>query len=476
MTRSSKLNVGAAPMSRWTVTESLKQLGLEHALEKGQISVAADGTVKVRGDASEFEGALRTEADLRRLLTAIGKLSSRADTHVPTQQALAIFGTARDADIENRVNTHLWYGQKLQTELRPEFIGGRRYPLPLVVVPPEHAVIRRTSANIRGLDEVAAYFRRADGSVLLPMHPQELEHRSYARATETLDARNASSERTLHVQLPGALSVLVKTDLAHITHSTVVRPLDAAAAEASIAMTDFLSRWVKLQGEPGDAFAFLPEALSVADVNEDVSAIIRIGDPHPPPADGAKTWVVPMYSLSAPDPDFPEEPPMLMRLVNSRPDPGVPPLEYALDTVVGPLIESALRVYLDLGSSAQAHGQNTFLEIGDDGRPTGRVAHSDLEAFWPHPDLAKPLGRDEFYERFGFAYQKVPESDIYQTFDGHFVKENLRPMVDCLSHQLGMPRGEVSAAVRERMVEGIERRRDVVLNHPVLAGFKTYLR
>jgi siderophore synthetase component len=303
-----------------------------------------------------------------------------------------------------------------------------------------------------------------------------VEHRSYAPASTSLEVRNASSERTLHVQLPGVPNALVKLDLAHVMNSLVYRPLAATAGEASIALTEFLVRWVDEQNKPNDAFAFLPEPMTVADTKNDVSAIVRMADPYPPPANGKKTWIVPMYSLTAPDPDFADQPPMLMRLVNSRPDQTVPPLKYALDSVVDPMIESALRVYLDLGSSAQAHGQNTFLEIGEDGRPSGRIVHADLEAFWPNPDLAKPLGRADFFSKYDFTFNPAAkESSIGGTWSSYFVSQNLGPIVDCLAKELNLPRAEVSNAVQQRIKAGVEKRRDAVMNNPALAEFRGYL-
>ncbi|MBK7860997.1 MAG: hypothetical protein IPJ65_20805 [Archangiaceae bacterium] len=474
----SKLNVAGAPISGWTVEQGLKELGLGSALSDGRIAVTRQGRVTVRtADAVRFDAPVRTSEDLEHMLQAVGSVASSSEAHVPTRQAMDIFGTVRDVGIENRVNARTWLGKVLTTEMRPEFSGGQRYAVPMVRVPAEDAKLVKANAGLPGMRELEAFLRQEDGSVLLPMHPQELEHRELAVTDVTLDVRNASSERTLHTQLPGVPNALVKLDLKHIVHAGVTRELDADAGDATVLKTEFLVRWVDMAEQPRPAFCFLPEPMAVADTRNDVSAVIRVADPYPPREDGQQTWLMPAYSLSAPDPDFPTEPPMLIRMLRARPDASVKPLDYALKAVVGPMIESALNVHLDLGSSAQAHGQNTFLEIGEDGQPTGRMAHSDLEAFWPHPDLARPLGRDDYFEKYGFAYKSdAYEADVSYTFDVYFVQENLGPIVDCLSKELGFfERRKVKAAVDELIRQGVQQRREVVLSNPALAGFKKYL-
>ncbi|MBK7861214.1 MAG: hypothetical protein IPJ65_21915 [Archangiaceae bacterium] len=473
----SKLQVGGAPLSPWSVTEGLKDLGLNHALESGQIQVAPDGAVTVYGrDAVKVHTKLRSQADVQRLLAAVGTLAGPGEAHVPTRQALDIFGTVRAVGLENRVNDRRWYGAKLTTDLRPEFTFGNRFTAPLVRIEAADAGLKRSNIPIAGLDQVEAFFSQRDGSVLLPMHPQELEHRGYPASATSLDVRCASSERSVHAQLPGMPDAILKLDLAHVLNSDCYRSLEPAHGLASVAITEFLGRWVAARGTEGDPFCFLPEPMTVADVKNGVAAVVRLTDPYPPAPNGQRTWVMPMFSLIARDPDFPDEPPMLIRLVKSRPDESVPALQYALDTVVEPLIESAMRVYLDLGASAQAHQQNTFLEIGEDGRPTGRIAHSDLESMWPHPDLAKDLGRPDFFASYGFPFTpETQEARLFFTFTAYFESQNLGPLIDCLSRELELPRSEVSQAVSERLSAAVAKREHVVRTNPVLRGFTKYL-
>jgi hypothetical protein len=104
--------------------------------------------------------------------------------------------------------------------------------------------------------------------------------------------------------------------------------------------------------------------------------------------------------------------------------------------------------------------------------------HSDLEAFWPHPELADEEGRrPDFFSRYNVAYTaSAKEAQVYGTFNAYFFSQNLGPIVDCLAKELSLPRDQVSRAVRERLVDGVEKRREAVESQPVLAEFKSYLR
>lgn len=474
-----KLNVNGAPLPAWSVREGLKDLGLSRLLEQGSISVADDGTVTVRGpnEAVEFHAPLTDHEDLELLRLSLGDAAA-AGHHLPTPaEALDLFGQTRAAGIENRVNARVWLGSKLSTDLRDEFIAGRRFTAPVVEIPAHDAVSFRADVPLQGLDELHTFFCADDGRVLLPMHPQELEARPELEPTMAFEARCGSSERTVHAQLPGIPNALVKLDLASVKHAAVHRPLGVTAGRGAVMMTEFLMKWSDTHLSPQSPLCFLPEPFAVGDASRDLCAIVRCADPYPPPADGQQTWVVPVYSLTAPDPDVPDQPPMLIRLVDSRPDKAVSALRYALDAVVQPLIDSALAVYLDLGSSAQAHGQNTSLEIGEDGRPTGRVAHSDLEAFWPHPELAGDLKRPDFFANAGLKHQVALESSVSTTFEKYFVEGNLGPIAACLAQHLGLRRDEVMSEVNKRIRAGVSERAELVRKYAQgpLAGFVRYL-
>ena len=225
------------------------------------------------------------------------------------------------------------------------------------------------------------------------MHPQEV---AFYEKKETIhksgvikNVRCASSDRTLHAHLPGTPEFLLKVPLANVLHDDVYRPIDVNEAHGSIAMTEFLMQWADSHKVRNDAFCFLPEPMAIVDKEGNSSAIVRLTTAYPPPPKGKETWNVQAYSLYAPDSDFRDEAPLAIRMIENRPDAKQDELDYFEKKILKPLVQSTLRVSVDLGSSHVPHGQNLFLEIGEDGQPTGRAPHGDLESFWPHPELAR---------------------------------------------------------------------------------------
>jgi hypothetical protein len=154
-------------------------------------------------------------------------------------------------------------------------------------------------------------------------------------------------------------------------------------------------------------------------------------------------------------------------------------MEYLEEKILGPMMASMARVCLDLGSSCQAHGQNTHLEIGRDGHPTGRMVHADLEAFWPHPEIAKLNGHEDFFARHGLMHVQLAESNIFGTFQTYFINENLEPLLSCLAQH----DPELGEAARTRANELIKRevhkRKDLVTalkDGPLKGFYDTYIK
>jgi hypothetical protein len=469
-----RLSPVGTPLSDWTLAETLKDLGYRGVLRQGRVSVEEDGSVTVKDARQQvrFDGPIATRDEFDDLISTLGR-TARKDKGAPARPPEAVLAENRAVHFENRANDRIWYGMKLQTELDEQYRFGARFELPLVALPRKQGSV--LCADIPGLDLSAlkAFFVQPDGRVLVPVHPQEMAHRGFAKPSQTMPVRCASSERTVH-----ALDVLLKLDLANILHSGVRRPIDKVAAQFAVSMTEFLHGWAQDHLPPDSAFCFLPEPMALIDRKADAAAIVRSTTPFPPPPDGKKTWLVPAYTLTARDQDFPDEAPLLIRLVEQRPDPKVDPIDYALEKIVGPLVDSALTVHIDLGSSAQAHGQNTFLELGEDGHPTGRIAYSDLEAFWPHPELAASGGREDFYDQYDFVHEEVKEAKIYGTFIAYFESQNFNKVVEHLRGHYPGRAAEISRRAGQLLHDGLEARRGRIEQHQhgPLEGFAQRLK
>lgn len=470
------LGIGKGPLASWTVTEMLKELGFERALEEGKVKIAPDGVVSV----GTFTGDVRTQEELEAMLRALGKVAKPVATSTTAGRAVKpmdVLLRARASQVENRVNERLWMGIQLQTDLKPEYRHGQRFDLPLKRLPPGEGAVFTVGHKSAVVDAMRKLLVDKDGSVLVPVHPQEMQFREMTAADGTIPGvRCASSERTVHAGVPGLPDVMLKLDLAHIMHSMVVRPIGKDAAYGAVKMTEFLMDWIDKNPKTDDAFCFFPEVMAVVDVKADAAAVVRGVQPYPPHPSG-KTWTMPAYSLSARDQDFPNEPPPLIRMINDRPDPTVRPVDDFIARFVKPLVESALRVALDLGSACQMHGQNSYLEMGPEGQPTGRVVHGDLEAFWPHPDVAQVTGRDDYFAKNGATFTPALESDISWTFQTYFVNGNLLPLVKCFEAAFPDQADEARALFKGVIKAGVEQRKDVVtaLKNGVMQGFARYL-
>jgi hypothetical protein len=263
-----------------------------------------------------------------------------------------------------------------------------------------------------------------------------MEPRGFTNAsTQIPGVRNTSSERTIHSGHPALRDVFLKLDLAHVKHSQVTRPIHVAWAREVVAKTQWLMDWIDQysthdvpDGEL-DPFAFLPEGAAILDHQADAAVVIRSAKPYPPLKTDHTAWILPVYSLWSKDEEFPSEPPLLVRLIRDRPDKTVSELDYFEQKILRPLIASEMRAVLDLGAELQAHGQNTYLELGSDGEPSGRIVHADLEDFWPHPDAALLQARESLYD--ASSVRPSDKGDTINpgtTFQTYFVEGLLLPL------------------------------------------------
>jgi len=414
----------------------IQEMGLGPQLKSGRINVGKDGTVTVRDGNRKvaFSQVLDTRADLSKLLKTIGSAvpSANGKTNIiaDSKEAWESYRSIRACRFENRVNTRWFRDQDFDTELKSKYRMGKPFELPMVELPADRVEIMTMHSDLPGLDKITEFFDKGE-TRYFPVHPQELKDlQPSGKADAKVPVRCASSDRTLHANVPDGPEFLLKVPLNRIVHDDVLRPIAAHEAEGSLAMSQYLKDWVDTQKVKDDSFCFFPEAGAIIDTKTDSACIIRMTTPYPPPADGKKTWSVPAFSLYAPDDDFPGEPAMFQRMINSRPDKTESELDYFDRAILGPLTKSVLRVALDLGSSHVPHGQNLFFEFGADGQPTGRAPHADLESFWPDPELAKATKRPDFYDDYGYKHSKSKfEAKNWDTFRVYYLEGMLAPLL-----------------------------------------------
>jgi hypothetical protein len=473
------------PLAAWTARELIREAGFADDLSLGRVQIAESGEVTVRGtnDAVRFAGLLRSREDLDRLMTVLGECRpSAASKNLQEGDTLSLMALRlEETRVAQRANDRIWFGSKLVSGIDERYVGGRAFSLPLVELPPGRGRILKMTRKSELMDRVARFFERPNGGVAIPVHPQEMPFRHFGTAANELaGARCASSERTVHVNEPELEDVLLKLDLAHITHSLVTRPIEEQNAIEVIAKTGFLMNWLdrySAQDCPAgrlDPFCFFPEAMALVDTKADAAVVVRALDPYPPLPGGKKSWSLPLYALTAIDQDFPNEPPMLVRLIRDREDKSQSPLDYFEAAFLRPLIGSAMRLCLDLGASCQAHAQNTSIEFGEDGQLTGRVVHQDLEDLWPRPNVARKQGRPSLYDETSLKPADAGGTiDPAGTFEDFFHSQNLDPLVACFAEHFPAYAQDAETQAIDILCEEIGRRRPLISK---MSGFSRYLR
>lgn len=434
------LSISTANSASWTIKQLFGAMGIKNPPNKKAITVDKSGVVKIkdRQNKVRFNQKLYSRKDLDALMKALGQSLPDAKAKLPLlsddKATWNLYNSIRACRFENRVNSYWFRDQDdWASELEDKYRRGRRFDLPMVELPADRVDILSVARKPVGLAKIEKYFDRGD-TRYFPVHPQELKDlkKDGKADAEIENVRCASSDRTLHAVIPGAKDFLLKVPLNRVVHDGIIRPISSSEAQGAIAMSEFLMDWVDTHKIKDDSFCFFPEAMAVVDKRSDSAAIVRMTTPYPPPKNREKTWTVCAFSLYAKDTDFPDEPPMLQRMVNNRPDKSQSKLDYFAENILAPLTKSVFRVALDIGSSQVPHGQNLFLEIGEDGQSTGRAPHADLESFWPLPELAKATKREDYYKKNGFKYVKSHfEAKCWDTFRSYYLEGLLAPILQC---------------------------------------------
>lgn len=95
-----------------------------------------------------------------------------------------------------------------------------------------------------------------------------------------------------------------------------------------------------------------------------------------------KTYSIPLFALYGIDPNAPDEPPLLIKILDRFETQGEK-IEYVLENIYFPHIRSWTSVFNNTGIILEPHGQNgrvEFVRRGGDYEFTGRIGHLDFDA------------------------------------------------------------------------------------------------
>lgn len=178
-------------------------------------------------------------------------------------------------------------------------------------------------------------------------------------------------------------------------------------------------------------FGFLPESIGVSINSENREDswgyLVREMEPHPVVENSNQRTLLPLFSMYSSDlrKEDEEAPPLMVSLIQQS---GLAPIDFIVNHMMCPIIESWCFLARDLGLLTQAHGQNLLLEVGQDGIPT-RVIFRDLSTYMDREArLKKGLSNDGFPKRAADPEdcvaltneaQKGYYSLTYDSFVGH---------------------------------------------------------
>lgn len=226
-------------------------------------------------------------------------------------------------------------------------------------------------------------------------------------------AQPTSSTRTLLTE--DAFRVYIKTDLDK-KHFRFVRRLQRSSIEHSIAICSDLRAFCDANLHP-DRYAFLPESLGVVIQGGDYEGsgiVYREVVPYPHHAGGHV--LMPYHSLYAHDPHASEDEPLAVQIV--RMHGGRLPMEYFVERVAGPLLDSWVALVSKRGLLPELHGQNTLAEI-DGNLEIRRVVHRDFQGTYSDSEIRKGLSLPLFSKHIAGAEPGTTvESQYSHVFDG----------------------------------------------------------
>ena len=230
-----------------------------------------------------------------------------------------------------------------------------------------------------------------------------------------------ASTRTVYCEQPAPMFLKL-----HLNKriSRYVRRLKGSSVEHSTLISQDFE-----QANTPPFFAYLPESIGViAGRGKDAIGMIY-RETTPRPLADEKRHLVPYFSLWSPDDANPQDPPLLVQLINHH---NANPREFFLEKIIEPLIASWAWATKERGILLESHGQNALLELDKNYNPT-RVVHRDFQSLEVDPKIraAKGLSMPFTKHRIGIddPPRKIEYSLVYDVFVGDYLFSHIvKPM------------------------------------------------
>lgn len=235
------------------------------------------------------------------------------------------------------------------------------YRLPLIHVPKQHITIHQANPATW-----LSPFYESNEIFRLPVHPELLADRDIPEIEWLLDRPidyikviPTSSFRTVLTNSPDVPQHFIKLHFPKRI-SRGIRWVNKVTVEIELAVSLELAKIHHPQ------FGYLPETYGATLGNADSSwgYLIRERTVKPPALEGHT--LVPLFALYGQDIQKPGDLPLLVQLINHH---QVDALDFVIDNLIAPLIETWILVARELGILLIDHGQNVLLELDDNFNP-----------------------------------------------------------------------------------------------------------
>jgi hypothetical protein len=169
-----------------------------------------------------------------------------------------------------------------------------------------------------------------------------------------------------------------------------------------------------------DRFAYLPDSIGFTYCSGENpwGFLIREATPRPYLA---QRLLIPYFALYAGDLKHPEQPPLLVQLIERL---GAEPESFVIDEIMVPVLDCWAKVVRQRGILLESHAQNILLEIDQDFRPR-RVVHRDFDV-WIDAEARRLVGLDvPFLGSNIGADMPYPKEQHYSLVYDHFIGRGL---------------------------------------------------
>lgn len=206
------------------------------------------------------------------------------------------------------------------------------------------------------------------------VHPESeslyAEFLKSATPADSFHATATSSSRSLLVWKEGVTPFMAKVSL-NKEVSAVVRTIPISEISRSIGThnTFQASRELLPRG-----FEWMPETLGVIPQGMDRGGMLIREFPEGI-VEGKRSFVS-LFALYGGG--TAQGPPLLVEMINKS---GQSPSEFVHTRIIEPFVRTWISTTIDHGFSMEAHAQNSLLELGEDGLPTGKYIFRDLGGF-----------------------------------------------------------------------------------------------